>query len=149
MKPRYGRRRNVPRGTSESAAVAEGEEAACDRLVRGLGGEVFPFSIGARSPIPDVPDRRYRLRGVAFWAEIKRPPGLNERKDGYARKDAGDKLTQGQLDFLLAEHRCGEIVFAGDREALLRMVMARPGEWRRLGHEALAIVVARGLRTEG
>ena len=107
------------------------EEHACDALITGLGGTVFSFSVSAAAQIPNVPDRRYRLKGVAFWAEIK---------------TLKDKLSRGQLDFLKAEYACGQVVFAGDRSQLLAMVLRRTNEWRSVGYEAFAVTVARGLR---
>jgi hypothetical protein len=111
------------------------EEAACERLIRSLGGDAIRLSEPGRT-VPwhaGLPDFRVRLRGVAFWMEVK------------SRRD---KLTRRQLDFLLAESKCGEVVFAGDRAALEALVLARPSDWKARGWEALGIIAARGIRDE-
>ena len=110
---------------------SDSEEDRCDRVIRQLGGTVYDFSLGGRTPFPDVPDRRYRVRGVAFWCECK---------------SQHDKFTQGQLEFLKAERACAEVVFAGDAKMLTAMLVSRPSTWRDAGWAALAIVAARGLR---
>ena len=53
----------MPRETSE--------EERCDNFVRSVHGEIFPFSMRGESPFPNVSDRRYYVRGVAFWFEVK------------------------------------------------------------------------------
>ena len=108
-------------------------EAACDALVRSLGGEIVSLSVPARAQLANLPDRRYRVRSTAFWWEVKA---------------AKDKLSQGQLDFLTAEYRCGQIVGAGDAQALQAMLVQRPSDWRSLGYAQLAVVLGRGLRKE-
>ena len=108
-------------------------EDKCDRLIRSLNGEIVSFSVSERAQLPNLPDRRYRLRSTAFWWEVKGPK---------------DKLSQGQLDFLTAEYRCGQIVGAGDAEALLALVTQRASDWRSLGYTALATVLARGIRKQ-
>ena len=127
------------------------EEEKCDAFVRGLRGDVQAFSVHERAQIPNVPDRRYYLCGVAFWAEIKRPPrdpAAREKGERWSELDRdGDKLSQGQLDFLKREYEHGQIVFAGGRAELEAMFAAGPpSSWRRLGWEQVGVIVARGLR---
>ena len=106
-------------------------ERDCDALIRGLGGTLTAFSVGKRAQVSHIPDRRYRLRGVAFWAEIK---------------SKTDKLTQKQIDFLQAEYDCGQIVFAGDAGMLRLLALSMPITWREQGYEFFQSVVDRGLR---
>ena len=106
-------------------------ERDCDALIRGLGGTLTAFSVGKRAQVSHIPDRRYRLRRVAFWAEIK---------------SKTDKLTQKQIDFLHAEYDCGQIVFAGDAGMLRVMVLCPPSTWRDQGYGYFQAVIARGIR---
>lgn len=108
-------------------------EAACDALIRGVGGEVVNLSLPGRSPFRDLPDRRYRLRGTTLWAELKSPT---------------DKLTIGQLQFLRAEYEHGQLVFAGDAPMLRALLERRPAAWREYGWECLAVIAGRGFRKE-
>lgn len=126
------------------------EEQRCDNLVKSLGGSLYAFSLKGRSPVPDVPDRRYRVRGVALWVEIKVGPQTYSRKDTTRgeRTTKGDQLTQGQLDFLTAEYEAGQIVFAGDHDALsLLLTASPPSQWRELGWTNVTNIAARGLRS--
>ena len=107
------------------------EERKCDALIRGLGGSLTAFSVGKRAQVSHVPDRRYRLRREAIWAEIK---------------SKTDKLTQKQIDFLQAEYDCGQIVFAGDEVALRAMVLSLPSLWRDIGYRFFQQILTRGLR---
>lgn len=130
------------------------EEQRCDDFITGIPGgtgAVRRLSMAERAQLPDFPDRRYYLFGVAFWAEIKRPPRdprEKEKGDNWSESDRhGDKLSRGQLDFLRAEYDHGQIVFAGGRAELEKMMKdGAPSAWRRLGWEAVAVIVARGLR---
>ena len=106
-------------------------ERDCDALIRGLGGTLTAFSVGKRAQVSHIPDRRYRLRRVAFWAEIK---------------SKTDKLTQKQIDFLQAEYDCGQIVFAGDAAMLRGLVLCPPSTWRDQGYACFQAVIARGIR---
>lgn len=117
------------------------EEQKCDDLIEQLRGTVYRFSVGTRAQLPDLPDRRYYLRGIALWAEIKAPRGTAE--------GGRDKISQGQLDFLRREYDAGQIVFAGGRDELGQVLMQhQSSEWRRLGWAQVAVVAARGLRKE-
>lgn len=69
------------------------EERACDRLVFAMGGDVIRFSQSrATHQTEGIPDRRYRVKGMAFWFEVKADDG---------------KLTRDQWRFLEAERVCG------------------------------------------
>lgn len=119
--------------------------------IPGGKGAVRKLSVAERAQLPDFPDLRIYLFGVAFWAEIKRPPrdkAEREKGDKWSESDRdGDKLSKGQLDFLRAEYDHGQIVFAGGRAELEKMMKdGPPSAWRRLGWEAVAVIVARGLR---
>lgn len=116
---------------------------SCDELMRKLGGQIEDFSVAKRAQLPNLPDRRYFLRGIAFWAELKSPPirGGDDRR-------VGDKLTRRQLDFLKREYDHGQIVFAGDRTMLLSMLQHPSADWRRIGYENVAIILSRGFRKE-
>ena len=46
-------------------------ERDCDALIRGLGGTLTAFSVGKRAQVSHIPDRRYRLRRVAFCKILK------------------------------------------------------------------------------
>ena len=120
----------------------------CDALVRSLRGEVFSFSVAKRAQIADIPDRRYYLRGVAFWAELKEETLLTEEaKRLNTTPRTGDKLTQGQIDFLQREYACGQIVFAGGESQLRRMILDHPpSEWYQAGWEEVGVTAASGLR---
>ncbi len=122
-------------------------EERADAIVEALGGTVVKFSLRAESPFANIPDRRYRVRGVALWAELKRPLTDYEDKDGYTRH-RGDLLTQGQLDFLRAEYDCGQIVFAGSDTELKEMLLRAPSGWYYFGWQCVALTATKGLRKE-
>lgn len=124
-------------------------EQACDHLMKGLGAEVQVFSVTARAQTVDIPDRRYYMKGVAFWCECK--------ADKISRTEAklknlevtdrhADKLSAGQLAFLAREYAAGQIVFAGDEVALRGMMLCPVKDWRQVGWNCVRAVEARGLR---
>lgn len=90
------------------------EELACDRLIAMIGGN---DAVVKRSPphkflgTRGIPDRRYRLFGVAFDFEVK--------------KGAGE-LSEFQILYLRAERECDNLAACGTVEDLLRCV-----EWIR------------------
>jgi hypothetical protein len=90
------------------------EERACDDLVRLLGGKE---AVVQRSPphkfmgTRGIPDRRYRLFGVAFDFEVKKP---------------GGELSYYQIEYRRAERACGCLAACGTLQDLLRCV-----EWLR------------------
>jgi hypothetical protein len=111
-------------------------EDDCDALIRGLDGDVVAFSVRGTAPLQHVglPDRRYRVRGVGFWAELK---------------SGRDKLSMAQWRFLEAEHKVGSIVFAGDAPALKAMVYGSvPSKWYEIGWANVTVILARGFRKE-
>ncbi len=111
-------------------------ELDCDEVIRTFpgGGEILVLSIPKETWLKDLPDRRYFVRGVALWCEVK---------------SLTDKLTTGQYDFLAREHRFGSIVFAGDADALRTMIYQRlPSTWREVGWWEVEKVKARGFRKE-
>jgi len=121
----------------------------CDSLIRQLGGDIQDFSIAKRAQFPHIPDRRYYVRGVALWAELKEPAvSRPEARAKNTSSRSADQLTRGQFDFLLREHKANEIVFAGDYDMLFEMMRRAPSDWRRFGHECLAVIAARGFRKE-
>ena len=81
------------------------EERLCDQLIAKLGGQIVHFSHPGRTmQTPGIPDRRYRLYGVAFWWEVKKASG---------------RLSKAQVDFLMAELEAGEFVGCGDLNVLV------------------------------
>lgn len=115
-------------------------EAACDRLVAALGGDVIRTSPPGRTRQHiGLPDRRYRLKGHAWYFEVKR---------GH-----GGKLTAAQLDFLRAELACGCLALCGTMEELAgltrRIVQgAAPAALAGYCAETVEAWAARGLRRE-
>lgn len=85
--------------------LLEGDiEHLCDDLIRQLGGQVVPLSQRRASKIHrGLPDRRYRIMGIAFWFECKRPD--------YP-------LTVDEFAFLLAEAQHQEAGGVGGLDAL-------------------------------
>lgn len=82
------------------------EERLCDDLVARIAGReaVVRFSQArATNQTPGIPDRRYRLFGVALWFEIKAENG---------------KLSAAQRDYLRAELACGSAAACGTLEDL-------------------------------
>jgi hypothetical protein len=83
-------------------------ERACDRLIAQVGGDV----IRTNPPGPTrqhigLPDRRYRVKGRAFFVELKAPSG---------------KITAEQLAFLRAELDCGCLALCGGVDEVAAMV---------------------------
>lgn len=126
----------VPRARAETEAV---EERLCDRLIETLGGDIVRLSQRRASHVAEgLPDRRYRLKGIAWWWEIKRP---------------GGQLTTAQFDFLSAEFVAQEIVGAGTAQELGDFVLSfsepglhRPWVARERGWDLVRAVAARGFR---
>lgn len=109
-------------------------ELDCDKVIRDFpgGAEILVFSIPKETWLKDLPDRRYFIRGVALWCEVK---------------SETDKLTDGQYRFLTREHRTGNIVFAGDAQALREMVYVHvPSAWRSYGWAQVQLIQQRGFR---
>jgi hypothetical protein len=113
------------------------EEQLCDDLVARIAGRdaVVRFS-QARATMQTlgIPDRRYRVHGVAFWFEVKAEDG---------------KLTTAQHAFLLAEIECGNVASCGTLDELIRLVeAARKGHAAAMGcaMAQLAHWVGRGYR---
>ena len=134
----------------EEARAASGSrylddvEFACDDLIRQIpGSHIVALSVSMRAQLPDLPDRRYYCRGLAFWAELKRPP-----KRGGDDRHIGDKLTDGQYRFLEREYQAGSIVFAGDRDMLQGLILQAPSNWRAVGWIRVQEIAARGFRKE-
>ncbi len=85
-------------------------EAQCDDVAARMGCSVVRFSQArATRQSLGISDRRYRLRGVAFWFEVKPPDG---------------QLTREQHVFLESEAECGEVVGCGGTEELVALVTA-------------------------
>jgi hypothetical protein len=91
------------------------EELRCDQLVAREAGASVHFS-QARAPMqtPGIPDRRYRLGGIAFFWEVKRADG---------------KLSAEQDDFIDAEVSCGCLCGAGTSDDLEPIVLALAKGW--------------------
>lgn len=83
---------NSPAATLKVRRGEEYEQLDCDRAVLILGGTVVSLSQSRASMVTEgLPDRRYRVDGMAFWWEVKAADG---------------KLTKDQFDFLMAENEC-------------------------------------------
>lgn len=105
---KQGRQR--PRAASEPIGTERDVERACDRLVAALGGDVIRTNPPGRTRQHiGLPDRRYRVRGVAFYAELKAP---------------GGRLSPEQLAFLQAELACGALATCGGVAELTDLVQA-------------------------
>ena len=124
------------------------EEHACDALIRSMGGRVVTFAVPRRGAPAHVglPDKRYYVRGHAFFAEIKVGPKDYDQIGRKAVQDKGDHLTEAQANFLLAEYDHGQIIFAGDAAALANMVTQLPSAWRQCGYVQFKKILARGWR---
>ena len=86
------------------------EERLCDQLIAKLGGQIVHFSHPGRTmQTPGIPDRRYRLYGVAFWWEVKKASG---------------RLTKDQVAFLTAELNHGAYAGCGNLDELVRYASA-------------------------
>ena len=110
------------------------EERRCDDLILGAGGEAVHFSQArASKQTPGIPDRRYRVRGVAFWWEVKAEDG---------------QLTRDQYHFLMRERHAGCLGGCGTSEDLVKVLTCKPGD---IPLELIASVVqwaTRGFRGE-
>lgn len=86
------------------SATERDVERACDALIASLGGDVIRTSPPGRTrQHVGLPDRRYRLKGRAWYFEVKRD---------------GGKLTASQLAFLRAELACDALALCGTLEEL-------------------------------
>ena len=91
-----------------AALTERQEESRCDELIEKLGGDVVRFSQArATHQTYGIPDRRYRVYGVAFWWEVKLP-GAQYYEDQYA--------------FACAEYRAGQIIGVGGFDQLVHLV---------------------------
>lgn len=140
-----GRSHQSPNGEPAVLAPTDGSVVArCQHIVKSLGGSVRSFSVGERAQIPDVPDLRLYLRGQAVWWEAKQ---MGESYGGKGKRDErGDRLSQGQIDFLRQEYEAGQIVGAGDSDALKRVLLDAPSNWRAAGWSEVGVVLLRGVR---
>lgn len=79
-------------------------EAACDRLMAGLGYTAIRFSQArATMQSPGIPDRKYYNGGHSFWLEVKRPGGKQsdyQRVFQFLAESAGEQYVLGGLDEL-------------------------------------------------
>lgn len=112
-------------------------ETACDGLIARLGGTVIRTSPPGRTRQHiGLPDRRYRLKGHAWYFEVKAPTG---------------KLRSAQLEFLVAELDCGALAACGGLAELTalaqQILLGRPAaELRQLCGDTIAQWAQRGLR---
>lgn len=111
-------------------------ELDCDAVVRGFPGaptpQILVLSIPKETWLADVPDRRYFVRGVALWWEVK-----SER----------DKLTEGQYAFLKREHDHGALVGCGDWTSLRDLLYEHlPSQWAMRGWIKVEHIAKRGFR---
>ncbi len=113
--------RNLRTCRSESA-----EEQLCDDLVASIAGKeaVVKFSQAqAAQQTRGISDRRYRVKGYAFWFEVKAEDG---------------KLTESQHQFLHRELDYGALACCGSLDDLrdLLAYVGKPGSdaatWCRL-----------------
>jgi hypothetical protein len=112
-------------------------ELDCDAVVRGFPGlpapyvQVFSY---VKPQVAGIPDRRYYLRGVALWFEVK-----------FGK----DKFDKAQYEFLEREYRAGAIVAAGDATALRALIYGpTPSQWRAPGWQLVLALKAKGFRDE-
>ena len=106
-------------------------EARCDDLVAQISGrqDVVRFSQArATGQTLGISDRRYRAFGRAFWFEVKAEDG---------------KLSREQLEFLGAEHACGELACCGGVEELKTVLTALRIETERQDHDDFALDICR------
>lgn len=110
-------------------------ELDCDAVVRGFPGlpapyvQVFSY---AKPQVNGIPDRRYYVRGVALWWEVK-----------FGR----DRLDKAQFEFLQREYNAGSLVGAGDAAALRRLIYGpMPSQWRAPGWALVMALKAKGFR---
>ncbi len=97
--------------TRAPLALTEDDVARmCDELVGHYDGGIVGFSQArATQQTPGIPDRRYRIGGVAAWFELKAPDG---------------RLSHVQKVFLEAELACGSVVGVGGVEELAELITA-------------------------
>lgn len=111
-------------------------ELDCDEVIRKFpahGTYVQVFS-HIKPDVAGIPDRRYYIRGVALWWEVK---------------VGRDRLSKEQYAFLEREHKAGSLVGCGDAAALRSMVYGSvPSTWREAGWGTLQTILARGFRKE-
>ena len=85
-----------PRQQRTEAAV----EAACDRLI-------VPIGRGKVDHSPGLPSRRYHVHGVALW---------------WAPRTSRGRISRAMSEFLTAEWTMGQMVGAGDDDALRQVL---------------------------
>ncbi len=84
------------------------EERRCDLLVQALQGDVVRFSQSrATHQTEGIPDRRYRVKGVALWWEVKAEDG---------------RLSRAQFAFLRAEKQAQSLAGCGTSDDLVRVL---------------------------
>ena len=86
-------------------------EAACDRAVRAVHGDVVLIGRGRSDgqQSPGIPSRRYYVNGHVFW---------------WAPRAKRGRLSGATAAFMQAEHSYGHIVGAGDDEDLREVIRA-------------------------
>lgn len=78
-------------------------EHACDRLVREQRGKVITLGRHSITQNPGLPSRRYHVHGSPLW--------------WASRSDRG-RLSHTVSELLIVEYSMGQIVGAGDEQAL-------------------------------
>lgn len=116
-------------------ATERTEETECDKIIERAGGSIVKFSQPRDTMQTEgIADRRYRLRGTAFWFEVKAVDG---------------ELSAEQAQFLAQEHECGNVVACGTREDLRSLIhLHARSQWMEVGWQLVCDWMARGLRPE-
>lgn len=82
-------------------------EAVCDRLIAHAKGTIVMIGRGKVDHCPGLPSRRYHVHGTPLWWAPRSPRG---------------HLSRATSELLTSEYSMGQIVGAGDEDALGQVV---------------------------
>jgi hypothetical protein len=88
-------------------------EAACDRIIAQAKGSIVMIGRGKVDHSPGLPSRRYHVHGRPMWWAPRSPRG---------------HLSRATSELLTSEYSMGQLVGAGDDDALRHVVNLLAGD---------------------